>query len=121
MKQILTIKRGDTRRIPVQLFDESGDPMPMSQVDEVFFTLKRKKSDLDIAALIAKSLADGVEVVDSGTGQVQVVIDPSDTLGITGYARGLHWDIQVVTTTGDVFTMAEGLMAIEADVTQRTA
>lgn len=119
MKQILTVKRGDTRKIPVQLFDENEEAMPLSQVSEVFFTLKRKKSDLDASALIAKSLGDGVEVVDAETGHVQVVIDPIDTTGITGYARGLHWDIQVVTQTGEVYTVAEGLMAIEADVTKR--
>jgi hypothetical protein len=121
MKQILTIRRGDTRKIPVQLFDTDGTPLSLAQVEDVFFTLKRRKLDADVSALIIKNLGGGIEIVDANTSTLQVVIDPADTASITGYTRGLHWDIQIITVVGEVYTMADGLMTIEADVTQRIA
>lgn len=120
MKQILSVRRGDTTVIPVQVFSAAGGAMNANQVADAFFTVKKTRSEVDGDALIAKSLGFGIEITDALEGRLEVTVDPLDTESIGGYTRGLAWDIQIVTVSGAVHTVADGLMAIEPDVTRRT-
>ncbi len=120
MKKILKVKRGDTIVIPVQVFTDTGAVMNTAQITNAFFTVKKKRGDLDSVALIAKSLGSGITVVDASLGKLQVTINPIDTSMLSGYLRGLPWDVQVVTVSGAVYTVADGLMVIEPDVTRGT-
>jgi len=117
--QQLSLRRGDNEAIPIQIYDIDGEPMDASGIEEVFFTVKHKRSNDDEDALIAKTLTDGIEVVESEEGRLQINLDPADTLQFDSAQRGLVWDIQIVLADGSVYTVADGLLNVVLDVTQR--
>lgn len=118
MKTVVTMVRGDTKEISFQVFTRFGTPMDMAQAGSITFTVKTRRSDDDEDALIRKELSDGVAITNSLNGEVLVTIEPEDTSGFQGKKSGLQWDLQMVTLGGAVFTLADGLLRVNEDVTR---
>ena len=114
----IIVRRGDTKKIPVTAYDTSGLPFNLAQVTGIKFTVKKKRSEPDSSALISKSLGSGIEVLNAANGTMMVTLNPADTSSMTSSLRGLVWDIQIVTSLGEVYTIADGLMNVERDVTR---
>lgn len=87
----ITLTRGDTARLDVELADESGAAYEMGAGDVLALTVKRSASDTD--ALVSKAL----------TGSSTFVLDPADTSGLA-YGR-YRYDVQLTTAAGDVCTV----------------
>jgi len=119
MKPNISMQRGDTKKIVVQLLDENGAPLPTAQVSAMFFTVKNKRGDADVSAIISKSLGSGIVITNTLTGMITVTISPSDTSSLTEGKRGLPWDVQIIKVNGEVYTVLNGLLNIAADVTRR--
>ena len=114
----LTLIRGDTAIIPVEVNDAAGNDVDLSGA-EVFFTVKARRSDPDSAAVIRKQTGDGITVTVPAEGKLTVTLDPEDTADI---GRGRYrYDVQVVADDGTVQTVADGSVLLREDVTLATA
>ena len=103
----LSIYRGDDRALLItSSVDLTGS--------EVWFTVKRKRQDADVDAVIAKSTDQG-DITVAGF-QATVTIDAADTQDLDPVA--LYWDVQIVDGDGKVRTVATGRLAVLADITR---
>ena len=87
----VTLTRGDTARLTVDIADEAGAAYEMAAGDTLALTVKRSTADAD--ALISKALK----------GSSTFVLGPADTSGLA-YGR-YRYDVQLTTAAGDVFTV----------------
>jgi hypothetical protein len=112
----LSMTRGDDRTLDLAVtFD--GAPVDLSGA-QLWWTAKMRHLDTDADAVIRKSSADGITVVDAAGGLATVAIKPEDTATLPG-SNALWWDLQVK-SGGLVHTIAKGRLVVNADVT-RTA
>lgn len=118
IKPVIRMTRGDTKQIPFVVYDSDGSPMDLGQLDSITFTVKSRRTDPDVDALIVKDLSAGIAINSALDGTATITILPTDTSGLTGTRRGLVWDIQVVSYTGAVYTVLEGILSVFADITQ---
>ena len=88
---VVTLTRGDTARLSVDLTGQDGTAYEMAAGDTLVLTVKRSAADAD--ALISKELK----------GSSAFVLDPSDTSGLA-YGR-YRYDVQLTTAGGDVCTV----------------
>lgn len=88
---VVTLTRGDTARLSVDLTGEDGTAYEMAAGDTLALTVKRSTADAD--ALISKE----------SKGSSAFVLDPSDTSGLA-YGR-YRYDVQLTTAGGDVCTV----------------
>lgn len=115
---LLSMKRGDRAEFAITLTDvDTGLPLDLTTMT-LRFTAKRRATDTDAAALIAKTEGAGITVDDDpATGLATLEIEPEDTEDLDDL-RTLFWDIQVDNGAGDVRTPLSGLLAISADITR---
>lgn len=113
----LSIVRGDTVLIDLTV-TRDGAPVSLSGAS-LWWTAKRRTSDADAAAVIAKTTAAGITVTDAPGGKARVTITAAETAALTDTL--LYWDAQVRETSGTVSTVASGQVAIAPDVTRATA
>ena len=117
----LAVTRGDSATFTLTLTDEdTGAPVNLTGMT-MTFTAKRRPTDSDAQALIAKSTADGIVIdVAPETGLATLTLDPADTedLSPAQIGRSLYWDLQIDDMAGDVRTPLSGLLAISADMTR---
>lgn len=113
----IEFRRGDTSSENVTLL-RGGTPIDVSAARSIRFTAKRRM--LDATALISKSLADGIVVVDAAQGKVQVQIDPADTVDFPPDVV-LLWDVELVESDGTTSTPASGDMLILGDISTPVA
>lgn len=125
----LTIHRGDT--FTAQL-SGLGD---ISTRSKLWFTVKRKPVDPDSQSIIqmeetaqliylnaesAATAAHGtITVDDEGEGSMTIALDEAATAALEP-RTGLLFDIQLLTSGGDVQTLATGTVRVVADVTRAT-
>jgi hypothetical protein len=125
----LTAKRGDTNRYTTTI-TRSGAGVDLTNA-ALTFTVKRRKSDADVDALIQKSVASGaldsslgmVKATQSGAtlGEVTTTIAAGDTDDLTAESTVLYYDIQMIEGSGSsavVTTVDEGTFTVSADVTR---
>lgn len=138
----LAARRGDTNifTIPVKrqrvdgegnpIFDSDGkaiyDPVDLNNA-KIWFYAKRKATDSDVAAVIAKGTANttigsGIVVLAPTTdGIAELTIDPDDTDDLSDYGEVLKYDIQVEeAVTSRVTTVAWGTFLITPDTGNAT-
>jgi hypothetical protein len=82
---------------------------------KAWFTLKQKKSDADVDALLALDSDINPTQVLLSSGHITVKLLPDDTKLILENA--VNYDAQIKETTGDVTTIAEGICSFIKDVT----
>jgi len=82
--QDFTIYVGDQSLPTFQVLDSSGNPIPLTNISDIFWTAQR---DLDSAAVISKSMSAGQIVRLNGgqDGRFAVTIDPADTQNLSGF------------------------------------
>jgi hypothetical protein len=97
---------------------EEGDPFPLDTATKVWFTGKRKKSDDDADAVFQKTFPGGGITATDNVGLV--TLDKEDTEGLKVYGDEvtLECDMQVLTPTSKVWTVAKGQWTFLRDVTQ---
>jgi len=114
VEQDLEIDRGDNERLRAVI-------TPASAATELFFTAKKKLSQSDEDAVIAKSLDDGITITVPGDGdtpaEAQIAIDKEDTQVLPNRENPpvvLFYDL----TDGDNHTLAKGKLTVKPEVRQ---
>jgi hypothetical protein len=115
---LLSMIRGDRREFAITLTDDdTGDALDLTTMTLVF-TAKRRPTDTDAQAIIAKTEGAGITIdADPTTGLATLEIEPEDTEDLDDL-RTLYWDLQVDNGAGDVRTPLSGRLALSADVTR---
>jgi hypothetical protein len=130
MELLEAMKSGDSRELEIETAwpedvpsadAEAGDPYPL-EGKTVWFTAKKSRASPDADALIQKTseAGGGIEVDPTDTNIAYVTIDSADTEGIST-SDGLYCDVQVKNEADKVFTVWEGRLPIDVDVTQSTS
>jgi hypothetical protein len=104
----LTMPRGDSRTIELTQPLE-GDGL----------TVKKMVTDADGAAVMQKTLGNGIAVVSSDHTRLRITINPADTanLTITGQSLVLLYDVQTKDSGGNINTPASGSIILTPDIT----
>lgn len=108
----ISVFRGDDKSIKVTITDD-GVAKDITGWT-LFFTAKRRLSDPDSEAAIAKEVT---QHTDAENGITHIVLTPDDTSDV----GNLKADIQVVDDQGKVQTYRKFLFIINQDVTLRTS
>lgn len=115
----LTMYRGDSAAFNLSAKQSDGSPMNLT-TGTLFFTVKSHSRQLDTDALLQKSTGNGITVTDAVGGLFTVTLSPSDTAD--AYAPSyMVWDVQYVTSGGNVYTLADGQLLLKADITRSSA
>lgn len=110
----LSMVRGDSATVTVDITDEDGYPLDLDSVASVRFTARRAYDDG--SAVIAKDQDDGVTWDDPSAGVITVALLPEDTSDLARTER-LLWDVQVVGAEDDTRTVARGYLWVHRDAT----
>lgn len=114
MKPSLTIIRGDTADIEVQI-SQDGTPVNITGYT-VFFTAKKNLSDADNSAAIKKDITSHS---DPTNGKTIVSLAPADTASLA--VGKYHWDLQLKSGSGAISSVSKQMLEIVEDVTIRTS
>ena len=106
--------RGDDREFTFTL-TEDGGAMDLTGA-ALRFTVKRAVADLDINAVVSKTLGSGITVAAPLTGVCVVALAAADTAGLEGSLR-LPFDLQV-TRGGRTRTVVVGDLVVIPDVSR---
>jgi hypothetical protein len=112
------IVRGDTASFTLKI--RRGRTVEDLTGADLFFTMKEEVSDVDASAVLVKDtdLEGGIVIGSPSTaGQAKLFFYPSDTSSLE--PQEYVFDIQLKTTTGNIYTVATGTITIAADVTRR--
>lgn len=110
----LTIIRGDDVNLGVTLKDGEGEVIDITGYT-VYFTAKKKLSDPDSDAIIAKEVTDH-EDPENGVTNIALSSTETDIEDDIYY-----WDIQLKDTDDLISSSAYGQMRVRKDVTIRTS
>jgi len=110
---MLTMTRGDTRAFDLEV-TFNGNPVTIDETVGLRFTAKRRYSDPDDYAVIAKELGSGLEAGEAG--HVTLTIAPGDTVDLE--RRVLVWDVELTDPEENVYTVASGTLHVDPDVSR---
>lgn len=115
------VKRGDTIVLDITVTTAAGAAQDLAGCT-LYATLKDDLSDTDANAISQVTTTGGGIVVDSPTtlGTATATFPASATLGLT-QSTTLYWDVQLKDATGQIFTVADGTIPVQLDVTITTA
>lgn len=115
----LVAVRGDTEIYDLTVATPSGAAVDLTGSD-LWFTVKKRLTDPDPAALIRKETGAGITIADQVTnrGQAAIQLDPVDTEKIV--PGTYYFDVQMKNVPGSITTLANGSIDITADVTRST-
>lgn len=120
MVDALVMTRGDDRTFEITALDKDGDPANLTDVD-LWFTAKRSPLDLDLNAVIQKTVGAGITIVGDPTdGIAAISVLAADTLALDDQGAVLFWDLQSRTVTLLVTTLARGTLVVTGDITRST-
>ena len=112
MTNLSLIKRDDVD-LDITFTDKNGDPIDLNGCT-VFFTMKRKLTDVDEDAVIEKEITSHV---DPTNGETRVSLTNEETNIKPGY---YFYDVQVEDEEAKIISSAVGQIRILQDVTIRT-
>lgn len=107
--------RGDTLQINAAV-TLSGTPFDLTG-SMLFFTVKRRITDTDAQALIKCQTGAGIVHTNEVGGLV--AIKPAEDLATMPPGVPLYADLQLKTSSGEIYTVAAGKLTFLADVTLR--
>lgn len=104
----LSMIRGDTESITVELQDKDGNPMPLEDGDTIYFTVKTSVNNEE--KILQKV------ITEFTNGKAPIVIEPEDTKSLD-FVRYVY-DIQLTRANGEVRTLVgPSTFAIGGEVT----
>jgi hypothetical protein len=95
----------------------SSSPYDLTGILGMSFTAKNKTTDTDANAVFKKTIGDGITVTSAAQGLFTVAILPADTASVSKVKTILVWDLEVVDSGGNVYTLNSGNLVINPDVT----
>jgi hypothetical protein len=106
----LEMYRGDDKTFNLTFTDSDGDPIDLTDA-KVFLTVKRRQTDADSAAIIAKKVTSHSQATG---GITAVTVTHTDSAVDVG---SYYYDIQLVDSNTDVTTITTGSFTIKRDIT----
>lgn len=102
---------GDTLIVELQITDDNGDPLNISDADITFTVAPYRGGE----AVIKKTDSDGIDLVDAANGEIEIRINGDDTASLgTADGKTYPYDVVVVDDTGDRHTVTIGEWTITA-------
>ena len=117
----LVIDQGDDEIIDITVTDPDGDATELAGC-KLWFYVKEHASDVDAAAIIAKSSPnDGITITSpTSAGKAEVAIADTDTAGLASnlLGRNLRWALQIRDGSEGalITTLARGDITINRDL-----
>jgi hypothetical protein len=118
MSTDFTMTRGDTVNLAA-VVTQNGLPYPLTGC-QMWFTAKNYYTDPDASAVFQHTIGSGITIIDATKGWAQLVISPADTAPLPASKTLLVWDLEIVDSSGNVFTAASGSILVTPDVTITT-
>lgn len=110
------ITRGDTRKLDATVTEGKGGPAV--NLTGVTLRFTARTSPEEATAVITKVTGTGIAHTDVAAGKARITIDPADTTGLPNTGdHTLHYDLQITTAAGEVYTLIRGLLFITQEVT----
>lgn len=110
----MTVTRRDDVVFEITFTDVDGEPIDLTGAT-VFFTVKKRLSDVDADAVIEKEIT----VFDAPeTGVAELALDTDDTNIV---ATSYFYDIQLKDTNGKIVSSGRDKFIVNQDVTIRTS
>lgn len=105
-KSVITMTRGDTLKVQINLTDSEGNPYEAQEGDSIRFAVKKSYLDPDYETLIEKEIPLDTMIL---------TLDPEDT---KKYAFGEYvYDIQLTNSSGEVDTfLPNGTLILTEEV-----
>lgn len=122
MANNLRMYRGDTLNIDFQVKDDDGSVVDLSGAT-AWFTVKDQLTDSDASAIFQYQATEptattGITWTNASQGKYRVSINPADTDNLGDTVQELHWDSQVKTSAGEIYTVEKGKLLVEPEVTR---
>ena len=113
----LQITRGDTSALNVTCYQSDGVTALNITGYTLWWTAKNSASDADPGVIQKTTTGGGITITNAAGGIATVNLVPADTSGLsTGVA--LLWDLQAKDGSGNITTLAAGMVAVTADITR---
>ena len=112
MSQDFTLIRGDNKTLTINA-SVNGVGFDMSTAKSVIFTVKNSWTDLDVHAIVQKTLGAGLSVLGSVATVALLYVDTRKFR-----VSNLYYDVQVQMLDDTVITVATGYLLVSLDVTQ---
>ena len=122
----LRMDQGDTWITKWQVKDYGLDVPAAVDITgaSAWMTAKADIDDADDDAVFQKTAGDGITLTDPTDGKLTVQVEPADTSSLTGFLfqeKRLYYDLQVKTSTGDIYTVSRGDLVVKQHVTISTS
>lgn len=120
LNQKLKMTRGDTPSWQGQVVDPDNSDLPKDITGcTLTFTAKRDVDDADSAAVIQKTVGNGITLPPGNHAGIFTLgpLLPADTQSLPNENIGLVFDIEMV-LGGNVSTVAKGVLYVDAEATQ---
>lgn len=119
MSQNIQMRRGDTYVFTLNVI-QSGAAYNLTG-STVRMTAKRDYNDADGSATFTRSSpSTGIVLTSPTLGIATVTISPASTSSLPAAEVILYYDIQVTDSSGNVFTVVDGLLKVLPDVSITT-
>lgn len=113
MAGISNFYRGDTLKYNIILKDKDGIPVDLTG-STFWLTMKSDPTMDDTSAEIQKSVSTHIDAVNGKT----AIVIPSTETDVLEPASTLYYDIQWVTSSGEVTTIISGKVKVLRDITR---
>jgi hypothetical protein len=111
----LEMYRGDTYVFDVTVLN-AGNPINITDY-QFRMTAKYTITDTDVDAVFTISSPGNIELTDPSNGEVTVTISPANTSSLErGQTYRLYYDLQMYSAPGTVYTICNGILKINPDV-----
>ena len=108
--------RGDTKYINIPVTQPNGTAYNLTGCS-LWFTVKRHVGDVDALAVFQLTIGSGIAILSAAGGTAQVTITPALTASLVGNPDRLVYDVQLKSSTNEVFTIEQGTLTVKAGVT----
>jgi len=106
----LIVTKGDSKTIPLTLSLNGYDPLNLTGA-AIKFTVKQSPRDTQSDAVVAKSVGNGITVVNASGGQITIDFVPADT-DTKEELLPMTFDIEVTLSGGSKYTLHRGVFTI---------
>ena len=89
--------------------------------DQIYFTVKSNYSQTDGQALFQHTITSGITITDTTNGVFTYGVLPGDTDACPAARTVYRYDLTIIYQSGDRYTLDEGTLEVNPDVTSATS
>lgn len=110
----LTVKRGDTSSFSLAV-TQSGAVYNLTGAS-IRFTAKWNYTDADGSAVFTRTIGSGITIVSAPNGTATITFSAANTSSLPAYPVSLYYDVQVTDGSSNIFTVVDGILNVNPDV-----